>query len=110
MVLSAGQRIGHYEIVSALRADGMGEVYRAHDATLKRDVALKILPRSVSNDVEPLERFEREARVLASLTVRGAQTTRTARNLPRARPPARDCGGPSSFCVRPSYLATVEVL
>ena len=67
MVLSADQRIGHYEILSALGAGGMGEVYRAHDATLKRDVALKILPASVSNDVERLARFEREARVLAAL-------------------------------------------
>jgi eukaryotic-like serine/threonine-protein kinase len=67
MVLSAGQRIGHYEIVSAIGAGGMGEVYRAHDATLKRDVALKILPASVSDDLERLTRFEREARVLAAL-------------------------------------------
>jgi eukaryotic-like serine/threonine-protein kinase len=67
MVLSAGQRIGHYEIVSALGAGGMGEVYRAHDGRLKRDVALKILPARVSDDVERLARFEREARVLASL-------------------------------------------
>ena len=67
MVLSAGQSIGPYEIVSALGAGGMGEVYRAHDAKLKRDVALKILPASVSEDPERLARFEREARVLASL-------------------------------------------
>ncbi len=66
MVHSAGQRIGHYEIVSALGAGGMGEVYLAHGAKLKRDVALKILPASVSDDVERLTRFEREARVLAS--------------------------------------------
>src|SRR5688572_1894272 len=67
MVLSAGQSIGPYEIVSALGAGGMGEVYRAHDTKLKRDVALKILPASVSKDPERLARFEREARVLASL-------------------------------------------
>jgi serine/threonine-protein kinase len=67
MVLSAGQCIGPYEIVSALGAGGMGEVYRAHDATLTRDVALKTLPANVSDDVERLARFEREARVLASL-------------------------------------------
>ena len=54
MVLSAGQRIGHYEIVSAIGAGGMGEVYRAHDAKLKRDVALKILPTNVSGDLERL--------------------------------------------------------
>ena len=59
--------IGPYEIVSPLGAGGMGEVYRAHDTKLKRDVALKILPAHVSRDVERLARFEREARVLASL-------------------------------------------
>jgi eukaryotic-like serine/threonine-protein kinase len=67
MDLTAGQYIGPYEIVSPLGAGGMGEVYRAHDAKLKRDVALKILPAHVSRDVERLGRFEREARVLASL-------------------------------------------
>jgi Tol biopolymer transport system component len=67
MDLTAGQYIGPYEIVSPLGAGGMGEVYRAHDAKLKRDVALKILPAHVSRDVERLARFEREARVLASL-------------------------------------------
>jgi len=67
MDLTAGQYIGPYEIVSPLGAGGMGEVYRAHDAKLKRDVALKILPAHVSQDVERLARFEREARILASL-------------------------------------------
>jgi serine/threonine-protein kinase len=67
MDLIAGQYIGPYEIVSPLGAGGMGEVYRARDTKLKRDVALKILPAHVSRDVERLARFEREARVLASL-------------------------------------------
>jgi eukaryotic-like serine/threonine-protein kinase len=67
MDLTAGQLIGPYEIVSPLGAGGMGEVYRARDTKLKRDVALKILPAHVSRDVERLARFEREARVLASL-------------------------------------------
>jgi eukaryotic-like serine/threonine-protein kinase len=67
MVLSAGQSVGPYEIVSTLGAGGMGEVYRAHDTKLKRDVALKILPVDVSDNPERLARFEREARVLASL-------------------------------------------
>ena len=67
MDLTAGQYIGPYEIVSPLGAGGMGEVYRARDTKLNRDVALKILPAHVSQDVERLARFEREARVLASL-------------------------------------------
>ena len=64
--MQAGERIGPYEIGSALGAGGMGEVYRARDAKLNRDVALKILPAAVAADPERLARFVREARVLAS--------------------------------------------
>ena len=67
MSLSAGTRLGIYEILSALGAGGMGEVYRARDTKLNREVALKILPESFANDPERLARFEREAQVLASL-------------------------------------------
>src|SRR6266498_1245972 len=67
MTLSAGSRLGPYEIVSPLGAGGMGEVYRARDARLERDVALKLLPPEFSRDGDRLARFEREARVLASL-------------------------------------------
>src|SRR5882762_2306538 len=63
----AGTRIGPYELVSLLGAGGMGEVYRARDAKLGRDVAIKVLPSSFSTDVERLARFERDARMLASL-------------------------------------------
>ena len=67
MSLAAGVRIGVYQIVSALGAGGMGEVYRARDTNLDRDVAIKILPELFASDAERLSRFEREARVLASL-------------------------------------------
>ncbi len=67
MTLSAGKRLGPYEILSPLGAGGMGEVYRAKDTKLGRDVAIKVLPESLSRDPERLARFEREARVLASL-------------------------------------------
>ena len=67
MTLAAGTRVGTYEIVAPLGAGGMGEVYRAHDTTLGRDVALKILPAAVATDPDRLARFEREARTLASL-------------------------------------------
>ena len=67
MNLVSGSRIGPYEIVSLLDAGGMGEVYRARDTLLKRDVALKILPESFSEDPDRLARFQREAEVLASL-------------------------------------------
>jgi eukaryotic-like serine/threonine-protein kinase len=67
MPLSAGTRLGPYEIQSALGAGGMGEVYRARDAKLNRDVALKVLPELFALDPARLARFEREAQVLASL-------------------------------------------
>src|SRR5687767_14408580 len=67
MALSSGTRLGPYEIQSALGAGGMGEVYRARDTKLHRDVALKILPELFGADPDRLARFEREARVLASL-------------------------------------------
>jgi serine/threonine-protein kinase len=66
-VLVAGDRVGPYKILSVLGAGGMGEVYRAHDATLRRDVAIKILPPVFAANPERLARFDREARVLASL-------------------------------------------
>jgi serine/threonine-protein kinase len=67
MDLSAGQYIGPYEIVSPLGAGGMGEVYRARDTTLGRDVALKVLPDLFAADPDRLARFDREAQLLASL-------------------------------------------
>jgi eukaryotic-like serine/threonine-protein kinase len=67
MSLSAGTRLGPYEILSALGAGGMGEVYRARDTKLNRDVALKVLPETFISDAERLARFRREAQVLASL-------------------------------------------
>jgi serine/threonine protein kinase len=67
MSLIPGARLGPYEILSPLGAGGMGEVYRARDTNLKRDVALKILPDSFADDPDRLARFEREAEVLASL-------------------------------------------
>jgi len=67
MPLAAGSRLGPYEILSPLGAGGMGEVYRAHDSRLRRDVAIKVLPSAVSGDSERLRRFEQEARAAAAL-------------------------------------------
>ena len=66
-MLSPGARLGPYEVTGSLGAGGMGEVYRARDTRLKRDVALKILPASFDTDAVRLARFQREAEVLASL-------------------------------------------
>jgi hypothetical protein len=67
MALAVGAKLGPYEILGALGAGGMGEVYRAHDTKLNRDVALKILPESFTHDPERIARFRREAQVLAAL-------------------------------------------
>ncbi len=67
MPLAAGSKLGPYEILAPIGAGGMGEVYRAHDTKLKRDVALKVLPEAFARDPERMARFQREAQVLASL-------------------------------------------
>jgi len=86
-MLSAGSKIGSYEVVSPLGAGGMGEVYRARDSKLGRQVALKILPEAFARDPDRMARFEREARVLASLnhthiaTIFGVEDSGSSRAL-----------------------------
>jgi serine/threonine protein kinase len=67
MTLSPGSRLGPYEISAAIGAGGMGEVFRARDTKLNRDVAIKVLPAAFADDPERLARFTREAQTLASL-------------------------------------------
>jgi serine/threonine protein kinase len=67
MSFSTGGKLGTYEILGSLGAGGMGEVYRARDTKLNREVAIKSLPEGFSRDTERLARFQREAQVLASL-------------------------------------------
>src|ERR1041385_8235129 len=67
MSIAAGTRIGVYEVVALIGAGGMGEVYKARDTRLNRDVALKVLPEVFSKDTQRMARFEREAKLLASL-------------------------------------------
>src|SRR5881396_165999 len=66
MPLSSGSRLGPYEIVSPIGSGGMGEVYRARDTRLKRDIALKVLPDTFSRDPDRHARFQREAELLAT--------------------------------------------
>src|SRR6187200_2389093 len=67
MTVATGTRIGPYEIIAPLGSGAMGEVYRARDHRLQRELAIKMLPNAVAGDPERRSRFEREARVLASL-------------------------------------------
>ena len=67
MTLAAGTKLDGYEILGLLGAGGMGEVYRARDPALKREVAVKILPSFVSRDIDRLQRFEQEAQAAAAL-------------------------------------------
>ena len=68
MILTPGTRLGSYEIISPLGAGGMGEVYRARDHRLERDVAIKVLPEQFASNAEALMRFEREAKAVAALS------------------------------------------
>ncbi len=67
MPLEAGRQLGPYEIVSAIGAGGMGEVYKARDTRLDRTVAIKVLPEHVASDPDLQQRFEREAKTISSL-------------------------------------------
>src|SRR5438128_3858941 len=67
MALVPGTRLGPYEILAPLGAGGMGEVYRAHDTRLGRDVAIKVLPQHLSQNPDLRQRFEREARAISQL-------------------------------------------
>ena len=86
MTLSAKSKLGPYEIVAPLGAGGMGEVYRANDPRLGREVAIKVLPASFSQDADRLKRFEQEARaagVLESPEHHGGLRPRLARRARR---------------------------
>ena len=67
MTLASGTKLGRYEIRSKIGAGGMGEVYRARDAKLNRDVAIKVLPATLSQDSDRLRRFEQEAQAAGAL-------------------------------------------
>jgi serine/threonine protein kinase len=85
MALTPGSRLGPYEILSALGAGGMGEVYRGRDPRLGWDVAIKVLPDRLARDSEALSRFEREAKAVAAASV-----------FPNA---SRGFAGPANFLI-----------
>jgi serine/threonine-protein kinase len=67
MALAPGTRFGQYQVVAQIGVGGMGQVYRATDTVLRRDVALKVLPEALANDPDRMERMRREAQTLAAL-------------------------------------------
>jgi eukaryotic-like serine/threonine-protein kinase len=100
MPLAAGTRLGPYEILAPIGAGGMGEVYRARDTKLDREVAIKVLPAAVAQDPERLARFEREAKVLAALnhpniaTIYGVEESGGVRALVMELVPGESLKGP----------------
>src|ERR1700693_2087106 len=100
MPLSVGDKLGHYEVVSLIGKGGMGEVYRARDTKLDRDVAIKVLPQVLARDAERLARFEREATILAPLThpniaqIYGIEESDTGRALVMELVPGQTLKGP----------------
>jgi serine/threonine-protein kinase len=106
MALSVGTRIGPYEVTGTLGAGGMGEVYRARDARLARDVALKVLPDAFASDPDRLARFEREAHVLAALKHPNIAAIYGLEEAPAALDGAR--AGEAGHHVRALVLELVE--
>src|SRR6266705_2993495 len=95
MPLTQGTRLGPYEILAAIGAGGMGEVYKASDTRLNRAVAIKVLPAQFSGDLEMKQRFEREAQTIAGLN---HPNICTLYDVGRERPrPASGGGVPASF-------------
>ena len=87
MTLSAGARLGPYEILAPLGAGGMGEVYRAKDTRLERDVAVKVLPEEFFEDKDRVARFEREAKSLAALNHPGIAAIHSFEEISGRAPP-----------------------
>ena len=100
MSLGAGERLGPYEILAPIGAGGMGEVYKARDTKLNREVAIKVLPQLLARDPERLARFEREAKVLASLNhphiahIYGVEESNAGRALVMELVPGQTLKGP----------------
>ena len=111
MALSPGTRLGPYVITAPLGAGGMGEVYRASDSALKRDVAIKVLPEAVASDPDRLARFEREAQVLASLNHPHIAQVYGLERSSGTQPPSQGFGEPgrsSESVVRALVMELVE--
>jgi len=99
MTLAAGTRLGNYEITAQIGAGGMGEVYRAKDPKLARDVAIKVLPKEFFEGEEARLRFEREARILASLNHPGIASIYSFEEIPGSSSPSSSSSATRSILV-----------
>ena len=109
MQLATGERLGPYEILALLGKGGMGEVYRARDAKLNRDVAIKVLPPALANDADYRARFEREAQVLSREPAEGAAGLCEAQGMEAGRRVADTISGRYGF-PRSGVLTTDAIL
>src|SRR6202050_89380 len=113
MALAARTRLGRYEIVAPIGAGGMGEVYKARDTKLDREVAIKVLPVSLAQDTERLARFEREAKVLASLNhpniaqIYGVEESDGVRALVMELVPGEPIKGPLPLAIALNYARQI---
>ena len=98
MPLKQGTTLGHYEILELIGKGGMGEVYRAKDATLGRDVAIKVLPEELAGDKQRLDRFKREARLLAKLNHTNIATLHGPGGTRRPMVPGHGARGRGDSC------------
>src|SRR5215471_10267055 len=101
MALAAGEQIGHYKVQSLIGKGGMGEVYRAIDTKLEREVAIKVLPAALASDPDRLARFEREAKVLAQLNHPGIAAIHGVEDRALVMDAGSDAGGPD--CGGPDF-------
>src|ERR1700736_6503353 len=113
MPLSAGDKLGPNEILASIGAGGMGEVYRAKDTKLEREVAIKVLPAALAQDLERLARFEREAKVLASLNhpniaqIYGIEESNGVRALVMELVPGQTLRGPPPLETALNYASQI---
>ena len=104
MALLSGTKLGPYEILSLIGAGGMGEVYRARDTRLQRDVAIKILPNALAQDQDRLRRFEQEARAVAALNHPNLLTVFDVGAAPAAS--SADDGGAAAVLAGSPYIVS----
>ncbi len=102
--MQSGHTLAHYSIVEKIGAGGMGEVYRATDTKLGRDVAIKVLPPGFDNDPDRLARFQREARTLASLQHPNVVVRGGFQKVPDQNPCPRPGGSPS---MRSTWISAI---